>query len=63
MLKFRITHFVPDYVKVGDEYRHVEVESKYTVTNHDDLTNLLLTLIDFGGNRIKFAVDKEEVTE
>ena len=64
MLKFRITHFIPDYVKVGDEYRHVEVESKYTVTNYDDLTNLLLTLINFGDGKLKFEVEKiEEVTE
>jgi hypothetical protein len=61
--KFKITQFVKDYVKVGDEYRHVEAESKYEVNNYDDLSNLLLTLIDFGADRVKFEVKKEEVSE
>ena len=60
---FKIKQFIPDYVKVGDEWRHVEVENKYTVNNYDDLQNLLLTLIDFGDGKLKFEVEKiEEVT-
>lgn len=58
---FKIKQFIPDYVKVGDEWRHVEVENKYTVNNYDDLQNLLLTLIDFGDGKLKFEVIKEEV--
>lgn len=60
-LKFNVTQFIRDYVKVGDEWRHVEVENKYTVDNYDDLQNLLLTLIDFGDGKLKFEVVKEEV--
>ena len=61
--RFKVTQYISDYVKVGDEYRHVEAESKYEVHNYDDLQNLLLTLIDFGTDRVKFEVRKEEVTE
>ena len=61
--RFKVTQFVNDYVQVGDEYRRVEAESKYEVHNYDDLQNLLMTLIDFGADRVKFEVRKEEVTE
>lgn len=59
--KFKVTLFVRDYIKVGDEYRHVEAESKYEVNNYDDLQSLLLTLIDFGADRVKFEVRKEVI--
>ena len=59
--KFKVTQFVRDYIKVGDEYRHVEAESKYEVNNYDDLQSLLLTLIDFGADRVKFEVKKEVI--
>ena len=61
--RFKVTQFINDYVKVGDEYRHVEARNKYEVSNYDDLQNLLLTLIDFGADRVKFEVEKEEATE
>lgn len=59
-MKFRVTQYIPDYVKVGDEYRHVEVENDYEVDNYDDLQNLLLTLIACSAKDIKFKVVKEE---
>lgn len=59
---FKVKQFIKDYVKVGDEWRHIEVENKYTVNNYDDLQNLLQTLIDFGDGKLKFEVIKEEVT-
>lgn len=59
--RFKVTQFVRDYIKVGDEYRHVEAESKYEVNNYDDLQSLLLTLIDFGADRVKFEVRKEVI--
>lgn len=62
-IRFKVTQYVKDYVKVGDEYRHVEAESKYEVYSYDDLQNLLLTLIDFGSGTLKFEVRKEEVAE
>ena len=60
-MKFYVTQFISDYVKVGDEWRPVEVKNKYIVTNYDDLQNLLLTLIDFGDGKLKFEITKEEV--
>jgi len=59
-MKFRVTQYIPDYVKVGDEYRHVEVENDYEIDNYDDLQNLLLTLIAYSAKDIKFKVVKEE---
>ena len=61
-LKFTITQYVSDYVKVGDEYRHVEAECKYICRNFDDLENLLLTLIE-NKDDIKLRVKTEEVTD
>ena len=58
---FKVKQFIKDYVKVGDEWRHIEVVNKYTVNNYDDLQNLLLTLIDFGDGKLKFEITKEEV--
>ncbi len=60
-IEFTVTQYVSDYVKVGDDYQNIEVESRYKVSNYDDLQNLLLTLIDFGGNTLKFKICKKEV--
>ena len=59
-LQFTVTQYVKDYIKIGDEWRNVEVECKYTCHNFDDLENLLLTLIE-NKNDIKFRVRTEEV--
>lgn len=59
-MKFRVTQYIKDYVKVGEEYRHVEVENDYEIDNYDDLQNLLLTLIACSAKDIKFKVVKEE---
>ena len=60
--KYTITQYVKDYVKIGDEWRNVEVECKYECFNWDDLENLLMTLI-CNKNDIKFRVRTEEVIE
>lgn len=63
-MRFKVTQFISDYVKVGEKWEPVEVRNKYSVGNYDDLQNLLLTLIDFGDKKLKFEVEKiEEVTE
>ena len=59
-MKFRVTQYIKDYVKVGEEYRHVEVENDYEIDNYDDLQNLLLTLIAYSAKDTKFKVVKEE---
>ena len=58
---FKVKQFIKDYVKVGDEWRHIEVENKYTVNNYDDLQNLLLTLIDFSDGTVKLEIEKEAI--
>ena len=60
--KYTITQYVKDYVKIGDEWRNVEVECKYECFNWVDLENLLLTLI-CNKNDIKFRVRTEEVID
>lgn len=60
-IEFTVTQYVSDYVKVGDGYQNIEVESRYKVSNYDDLQNLLLALIDFGGDTLKFKIRKKEV--
>lgn len=61
-MRFKVTQYITDYVKVGEEYRTVEVRNKFVVDTWDDLQNLFLTLIDFTDGKIKFEVEKE-VTE
>ena len=61
-LKYTITQYVKDYIKVGDEWRNVEVECKYECENWDDFENLLLTLIS-NKDDIKFRVKTEEVID
>lgn len=62
-MRFEVTQFISDFVRVDEQYKTVEVKNKFVVNNYDDLTNLLLTLIDFGDGKLKFEVTKEEVTE
>ena len=62
-MRFEVTQFISDFVKVDEQYKTVEVKNKFVVNNDDDLISLLLTLIDFGEGKLKFEVEKEEVTE
>ena len=61
-MRFKVTQYITDYIKVGDEYRTVEVRNKFFADTWDDLQNLLMTLIDFADGKIKFEVERE-VTE
>ena len=58
-MRFKVTQYITDYIKVGDEYRTVEVRNKFVVDTWDDLQNLFLTLIDFADSKVKFEVEKE----
>lgn len=62
-MRFEVTQFISDFVRVDEQYKTVEVKNKFVVNNDDDLISLLLTLIDFGEGKLKFEVEKEEVTE
>ena len=62
MMRFKVTQYITDYIKVGDEYRTVEVRNKFIADTWDDLQKLLITIIDFTDSKIKFEIEKE-VTE
>jgi hypothetical protein len=62
-MRFEVTQFISDFVRVDEQYKTVEVKNKFVVNNDDNLISLLLTLIDFGDGKLKFEVEKEEVTE
>lgn len=62
-MRFEVTQFISDFVRVDEQYKTVEVKNKFVVNNDDDLISLLMTLIDFGDGKLKFEVEKEEVTE
>ena len=63
MTRFTVTQIVSDYVSVDGNYKNVEARNKFVVENFDDLQNLIMTLIDFSKNNIKFEVSKEEVED
>ena len=64
-MKFKVTEFIRDYVRVDDKgtYNWIEIKKKYTANTWDDLTDLLMSLIDFSNGAIKFEVEKEETDE
>lgn len=62
-MRFEVTQFISDFVRVDEQYKTVEVKNKFVANNYDDLQNLLMTLIDFGDGKLKFEITKEEVTE
>ena len=64
-MKFKVTEFIRDYVKVNEEgkYDWIEVKKKYTANTWDDLTNLIMSMIDFTDGPIKFEVKKEAEDE
>lgn len=63
MTRFTVKQIASNYVKVGEEYQTVEVKNTFEVTSFDDLQSLIMTLIDFSKNDIKFEVSKEEVDD
>lgn len=64
-MKFAVTEFIRDYVKINDEgkYDWVEIRKKYSANTWDDLTNLIMSMIDFTDGPIKFEVKKENEDE
>lgn len=64
-MKFKVTEFIKNYIKINDEgkYDWIEVKKNYTATTWDDLTNLIMSMIDFTDGPIKFEVKKEEDDE
>ena len=62
-MKFKLTEVIKDFTHIREEYGYVEVKKTYEVGNYDDLSNLFLTLVDFGTSPIKFEVEKIEEVE
>lgn len=63
-MRFKLTEVIRDFTRIKEEYGYVEVKKTYEVNNYDDLSNLILTLVDFGTGPLKFEVDKiEEVDD
>lgn len=62
-IRFDVKQTVRDYVKVGDEYKNVDVEQRYRCETFEDLKELLLTLVDYSTGTVKFSVSKEEVDD
>ena len=59
-MEFKIKVYFRDYVKVGDEYKHIEVCRPFFCYNYDDLNSLIATLVDFSadGSMLKFEIEK-----
>ena len=64
-MKFKVTEIIRNYVKPEgmDDYAWVEVKKTYSATTWDDLTNLIMSLIDFTDEPVKFVVRKEDPDE
>lgn len=63
MINFKVTHHIADYVKVGEEYKTIEVESNYNCENFDDLQNFIMALVDFSEKPVKLTIRKKEVPD
>ena len=59
-MEIKVKVFFKDCVKVGDEYKHIEVGKPFFCSNFDDFQNLIATLVDFNaeGSVLKFEVEK-----
>ena len=59
-MEIKVKVFFKDYVKVGDEYKHIEVGKPFFCSNFDDFQSLIATLVDFNaeGSVLKFEVEK-----
>lgn len=61
-LKFTFTEIIRNYTSIDGNYGYVDIKKVYECGSFDDLTNLFLTLVDFGTDELTFKV-KKEVTE
>lgn len=63
MYRFTITQTVENYTHVDDDYRKVEVTQNFECGTFDELSNLLLTLVDYSYKDITVKIHKEEVPD
>jgi len=59
--RFKVTQLIHDWVKVKEAYGYVDVKNVFEVHNNDDLQTLLMTLIDFGPDKITLEITKEVI--
>lgn len=45
-MKFRVKLFISDYIKVGEDYQRIEVESRHLCHSWDDLNNFVDSLVE-----------------
>ena len=52
--------YFKDYVKVGDEYKHIEVGKPFFSNSFDDFQNFIATLVDSSaeGSVLKLEIEK-----
>jgi len=64
-MKFKVTEIIRNYIKPegSDKYAWVEVNKTYRANTWDDLTNLIMSLIDFTDGPVKIKVEKEDPDE
>ena len=60
-MKFTVTEYVKGY-SVPD-YKQIELSKVYTVNSFDDLQDLILMLVDFSRDEVKFSIKKEVIDE
>ncbi len=58
-LRFKVTEYISKYMIIEDEWKTIEVKKAYSVETWDDLQTLLMNLIDFSDDPLKFEVRKE----
>lgn len=62
-MKFKVTEYISKFMKVGEEYKTIEVEKAYDANTWDDLQTLIMTLADFSSGAVKFRIEKEVETD
>ena len=58
MTTFKVKELIGCFTKVGDDWKTINVEKAYTISNWDDLQNLIMTLVDYSDDEITFKVKK-----
>ena len=56
MREYVVTQYVTDYVKVGDDYQHVEAKVDYMFNDWDDVQNFIGYAAHSAKKRIKFEI-------
>lgn len=58
-MKYKLTVYLHDYVKVGDNYERIETKSYYTL-DADGVQNLIGYMVEGSNGETKFSIRKIE---